>query len=112
MNLPSKLFQKDREQCDVLSVLIMMTASTLRKQQFPAGVMVWGCFSGEKGSGGLYSLDKNVTLNVAVHVNVLEDHMLPFYESHENSYFLLQDSALCHRAKGVKVVNREQGSGN
>lgn len=73
---------------------------TVKTVKFPAGVMVWGCFSGEKGSGGLYFLDKNMNMNAALYMNVLTDHMLPFYESHENAHFL-QDGAPCHRAKRV-----------
>lgn len=74
---------------------------TVKTVKFPAGVMVWACFSGEKGSGGLYFLEKNVNMNAALYVNVLESYMLPFYTTHENAHFL-QDGAPCHRAKAVK----------
>lgn len=73
---------------------------TVKTVKFPASVMVWACFSGEKGSGGLYFLDKNVNMNAALYVNVLENYMLPFYTAHENAHFL-QDGAPCHRAKAV-----------
>ena len=76
------------------------TKYTVKTVKFPAGVMVWGCFSGEKGSGGLYFLDKNVNMNGALYIDVLKNHMLPFYEKHENPHFL-QDGAPCHRAKRV-----------
>ena len=80
---------------------------TVKTVKFPAGVMVWGCFSGEKGCGHLFFLDKNVNMNAAVYVNVLENHMLPFYRQHENAFFL-QDGAPCHRAKSVKKFLSEK----
>lgn len=74
---------------------------TVKTFKFPASVMVQGCFSGLKGNGGLYFLEKNVTMNAALYGNVLKYHMLPLYEKHENTSFL-HDSAPCHRAKHVK----------
>lgn len=74
---------------------------TVKTVKFPAGVMVWGCFSGDKGTGGFYVLDKNVNMNAKLYNNVLESHMLPFYNMHDNAHFL-QDGAPCHRAKIVK----------
>ena len=61
---------------------------TVKTVKFPAGAMVWGCFSGHKGSGGLYFLKENVNINAALYENVLKDHMLPFYVKHESGYFL------------------------
>lgn len=77
------------------------TKYTVKTVKFPADVMVWGCFSGEKGRGGLYFLEKDVNMNGALYVDVLKNHMLPFYEKHENPHFL-QDGAPCHRAKCVR----------
>lgn len=74
---------------------------TVKTVKFPASVMVWGCFSGEKGTGGVYFLDKNVTMNQNLYINVLNNHMLPFYEGH-NSAMFLHDGAPCHRARSVK----------
>lgn len=34
---------------------------TVKTVKFPAGVMVWGCFSGEKGTDGLYFLTTMLT---------------------------------------------------
>lgn len=61
-------------------------------------MLVWGCFSGEMGTAGSYFLEKNVSMNVELYKNVLEYHMILFYEFHEN-VFLLQDSAPFHTAR-------------
>jgi hypothetical protein len=36
---------------------------TIATVKHSASVMVWGCFSGKKGRGGLYFLPKNQTMN-------------------------------------------------
>jgi len=64
------------------------------------GVMVWGCFSGKVGRGGLYFLPKNLTMNGPRYQTVLENHLLPFMRIHRAQYFL-QDGAPCHRSKDV-----------
>lgn len=74
---------------------------TVKTVKFPASVMVWGCFSGEKGTGGIYFLDKNVNMNANLYVDVLKDHMLPFYVTHDSAFFL-HDGAPCHRARHVQ----------
>lgn len=40
-----------------------------------ASVMIWGCFSGAVGRGGLYFHHKNRTMNADRYINVLEDHL-------------------------------------
>jgi hypothetical protein len=45
-------------------------------------VMVWGCFSGQKGKGGLYFLPKNCTMNEERYKEVLDDHLIPFMRLH------------------------------
>lgn len=74
---------------------------TVKTGKFSAGVMVWASYSGEKGVGGLYFLDKNMNMDSTLYVNVLNDHMFPFYESHDSAHFL-QDDAPGYRAKKVK----------
>lgn len=63
-------------------------------------VMVWGCFSGVVGRGGLYFLPKNVMMNSDCYLSVLEDHLLVSYEIHGCNIFM-HDSAPCHKAKKV-----------
>ena len=41
------------------------------------GMMIWVCFSGDKGTGGLY-LDKNVNMNAVLYMNVLESYVSIF----------------------------------
>jgi hypothetical protein len=57
--------------------------------------MVWGCFSGKRGRGGLYFLPKNYTMNGETYKKVLADHLLPFIRIHRTMVFL-QDGAPCH----------------
>jgi hypothetical protein len=63
-------------------------------------VMVWGCFSGQKGRGGLYFLPKNCTKNGERYKEVLDDHLIPFMRLHKSNYFL-QGGAPCHQSKKV-----------
>ena len=64
----------------------------------PPSAMIWGCFSGGMGRGGIYFLPKNVTLNGGRYIEVLQSHMLDFYETGECNLFM-QDNAPCHKAK-------------
>lgn len=75
---------------------------TQKTVKHPDGVMVWGCFSGQKGRGGLYFLPKNVTMNGVRYVDVLESHLKNAYYIHECTHFM-QDSAPCHKAKSVST---------
>jgi transposase len=68
-----------------------------------ASVMVWGCFSGKMGRGGLYFLPKNQTMNGERYKSVLENHLMPFMRIHGATFFL-QDGAPCHKSK--LVMNR------
>lgn len=38
--------------------------------------MVWGCFSGRCGKGGLFFLSRNTKLNAYWYIGCLEDHLL------------------------------------
>lgn len=74
---------------------------TVKTVKHPDSVMVWGAFSGNKGRGGLYFLPKNVTMRGTNYLEVLRDHMLPFWEIHESSYFM-HDGAPAHKSKLVR----------
>jgi transposase len=76
---------------------------TIPTVKHSASVMVWGCFSGKMGRGGLYFLPKNTTMNGERYKTVLEHHLLPFMRIHGATFFL-QDGAPCHKSK--LVMNR------
>ena len=63
--------------------------------------MMWACFSGKLGRGGIYALPKNVTMNGERYKDVLEDHLIPQMMASRIPFFL-QDGAPCHKAKVVK----------
>jgi len=73
---------------------------TVKTVKHPDGVMVWGCFSGNKGSGGLYFLPKNVTMNADRYIEVLRDHLEVQFQIHQCQIFM-HDSAPCHKARKV-----------
>jgi transposase len=74
---------------------------TVKTVKHPDSVMVWACFSGAVGRGGLFFLPKNVTMNGERYQQVLEDHLLPFMAIHRCTHFL-QDGAPCHASKRIK----------
>jgi hypothetical protein len=74
---------------------------TVKTVKHPDQVMVWGCFSGAVGRGGLFFLPKNTTMNGQMYQTVLENHLLPFMEIHGSTHFL-QDEAPCHTSKKIK----------
>jgi transposase len=74
---------------------------TVKTVKYPASLMVWACFSGSYGRGGIFFLPPNVTMNGERYQQVLEDHLLPFMEMHRCSHFL-QDGAPCHASKRIK----------
>jgi hypothetical protein len=55
---------------------------TVTTVKHPDQVMVWGCFSGAVGRGGLFFLPKNTTMNGEMYQTVLENHLLPFMKIH------------------------------
>ena len=73
---------------------------TVLTVKHPQSVMVWGCFSGEKGRRGLYSLLQNKKMNAELYLQVLEEHMLNFFHIHGSEVFM-QDSASCHKARKI-----------
>jgi hypothetical protein len=79
------------------------TVSTVKHSP---SVMVWGCFSGIRGRGGLYFLRKNEMMNGKCYISVLENHLLPFMRIHRCKWFL-QDGAPCHKAKIVTAKLKE-----
>lgn len=74
---------------------------TVKTVKHPDSVMVWACFSGSVGRGGIYFLPKNCTMNGERYQTVLEDHLIPFMEIHGATHFL-QDGAPCHASKRIK----------
>jgi hypothetical protein len=82
---------------------------TITTVKHSASVMIWGCFSGARGRGGIYFLPKNTTMNRERYKTVLENHFIPFMRSHRSSWFL-QDGAPCHKSKVVmgKLKEMEQ----
>jgi hypothetical protein len=74
---------------------------TVKTVKHPTSVMVWGCFSGAGGRGGLFFLPKNTTMNGATYQKVLEDHLIPFMSIHRAMHFL-HDGAPCHASKRIK----------
>jgi transposase len=79
---------------------------TIPTVKHSASVMVWGCFSGARGRGGLYFLPKNLTMNGERYRTVLENHLLPFMRIHRSKWFL-QDGAPCHKSKVVMSKLKE-----
>ncbi len=80
---------------------------TIKTVKHPDSVMVWGCFSGSVGHGGLYFLPKNTTMNGERYQEVLEEHLLPFMGIHRCTHFL-QDGAPCHASKRIKAFLAQQ----
>ena len=74
------------------------TVPTVKHRQL---VMVWECFSGEKGRGGLYLIPKNKKMNAVLYLQVLEEHMLNFCNIHGSEAFM-HDSAPCHKDRKIK----------
>ena len=60
--------------------------------------MIWGCFSGNGGRGGLWFLPPNKTMRSENYVECLEGHLLQFYE-HSGCHTFLQDGAPCHTSR-------------
>lgn len=73
---------------------------TVKTVKHSASLMIWGCFSGRVGRGGLFFLPKNVTMTAVRYKDVLDNHLLRFMRIHRCSHFL-QDGAPCHKAKLV-----------
>ena len=71
-----------------------------------AGVMVWGCFT-RNMIGPLIIVEGR--LNAESYKNLLESHLLPFYESLNGDlpYFFQDDNAPCHRAHSVASWKEE-----
>ena len=73
----------------------------------PESVMVWGCFSGVGGRGGLFFLPKKVTMRQGNYRECLEEKMIPRFKAQGLTHFL-QDSAPCHKAKSVMNFLRDE----
>jgi hypothetical protein len=68
----------------------------------PESVMVWGCFVGNGGHGGIFFLPKNQIMNSVCYLEVLKNHLLDWMDPYGCTYFL-QDGALCHASKATKT---------
>jgi len=73
---------------------------TVRTVKHPDSVMVWKAFNGMHRRGGLYCLPKNVTMKGSNYLEVLKDHLIPFWRIHQPTDFM-QDGAPAHRTKVV-----------
>ena len=80
---------------------------TVKTVKHPDSIMVWGCFSGERGRGGIYFLPKNVTMKGDNYIEVLREHLLRFYGIHGCDFFM-HDGAPAHKSKVVKAFLDEQ----
>ena len=80
---------------------------TVKTVKHPDSVMVWGAFSGNYGRGGLYFLPKNVTMKGSNYLEVLDQHLLPFWHIHECNHFM-HDGAPAHRTKVIKKWLNDQ----
>ena len=67
----------------------------------PDSVMIWACFSGNGGRGGLFFLPKGQKMNSIEYKKVLENHLLQFMDIHGSEIFQ-QDGAPCHTSKMMK----------
>ena len=76
---------------------------TVKTVKHPAQVMVWGCFTGANGRGGLYFLPKGEMMNGDTYKKVLEDHLLHYMTSFRASHFL-HDGAPCHKTKKITAL--------
>jgi hypothetical protein len=81
----------------------LYTVSTIKHSP---SIMLWGCFSSQKGWGDLYFLPKNCTMNRERYKEVLGDHLIPFMRLHKSKFFL-QDRAPYHKSKKVMVHLKE-----
>jgi hypothetical protein len=79
---------------------------TIPTVKHSASLMIWGCFSGARGRGGLYFLSKNQTMNSERYLTVLENHLLPFMRILCSKLFL-QDGAPYHKSKVVMSKLKE-----
>jgi transposase len=80
---------------------------TIPTVKHAAGVMVWGCYSGEVGRGSLYFLPKNKTMNGERYKGVMEENLIPFMNYHRAKTFM-HDGAPCHRSKKVTEVLKKE----
>lgn len=81
---------------------------TIPTVKHSAGVMVWGCYSGRVGRGGLYFLPKNVTMNGERYKKeVILRKVVPWMKYHKTKMFM-QDGAPCHTSKLVMSCLKEK----
>jgi transposase len=71
------------------------------------GIMVWACFTGKMGRGGLYFLPKGTTMNGERYINMLDNHLLPFMVLHRATHFLYYGAPF-HTSKKVKDFLKDE----
>lgn len=49
---------------------------TIKIMKHSVSVVIWGCFNGKGGRGGLYFLPKNVVMNGDCYIQVLKKQMM------------------------------------
>ena len=64
-------------------------------------VMVWGCFQGSKL--GPLALCPGGRINATNYCNILQEHLLPFWQTLDQDAIFVQDGAPPHRAKYTKA---------
>jgi hypothetical protein len=77
-----------------------------RVKQAPTS-MVWACFSG-RGTGGIWFMPKNTTINGAVYLSILQDKLQLHMNNHGCTIFQ-HDGAPCHRTAAVSRWLTQQG---
>ncbi|GBC23363.1 IS630 family transposase [Rhizophagus irregularis DAOM 181602=DAOM 197198] len=87
------VWRKPHEKCDVNCLILTVKSGN-------QGVMVWGYFA-KNQLGPLIQVSGSIT--GLVYINILENHLLPFYNNLENNlqYFFQDDNAPVHRARTV-----------
>ena len=92
---------KPHEKYDVECLILMVKSGN-------QGVMVWGCFTRNMISPLVIVIVEG-RLNAESYKNLLESHLLPFYESLNSDlpYFFQDDNASCHRAHSVASWKEE-----
>lgn len=76
---------------------------TVKTVKHPEQVMVWGCFTGANGRGGLYFLPKGQMMNGDTYKTVLEEHLLRYMTAFRATHFL-HDGAPCHKTKKITTL--------
>ena len=69
--------------------------------------MMWGCFQGNKL--GPLALCPKGRMNSTKYCNILQEHLLPFWDTLDDGSILMQDGAPPHSSKYTKKWQKEHG---